>query len=125
MEIPDIRKQKYLSYVRKIAAMFGLKDWTFEIGNDEPQNKTALASIWSPAGRKYGYIRFTQHFIDATKEEQRMIVVHELTHCHLAMEFQMSQDHIAEDKRAIHQTLMEYGVDGIAMSISTFFPLPE
>jgi hypothetical protein len=121
----DTRRQCWLPYVRLIADLYGLKDWVFEIDNDGPLDRNAWASIFICPGRKYGYLKFSQAFLSDTPSEQRMMVVHELTHCHGHMAFSFAQDHIPNDKHGIHQTLMEYGTDAIAVAIGGFFPLPE
>lgn len=120
----DPRRQSWLPYVRLIADMYGLKDWVIEIDNDGPTDRNAYASIYMPPGRKMGYLRLSQFFLDETLLEQRMIIVHELTHCHWHTSYSFAQDFLAEDKKLIHSNLMEFGVDGISVAIAPFFPLP-
>jgi hypothetical protein len=123
-EVPDPRRQKWVPYFRKIGDMLGLKDWILEIGNDEPSDRSAMASAHCVPGRKSGWFRLSQNFLECTAEEQRMMVLHELVHCHFEMSFSMASDHMAEDKRAIFRTLTEYGIDGISVALAPLFPLP-
>jgi len=123
-KVIDPRRQAWLPYIRQIADLYGLKDWLFDVDNDSPTDKNANASVFIPLGRRYCWIRLAQEFLDETPEEQRLCIVHELTHCHINMLYGMSKDFMGEDKRGILTTLMELGVDSISVAIAKFFPLP-
>ena len=120
----DIRRLRFLSYFRRLADMYGLKDWTIEMGNEEPTDKGAEASAFFPAGQKLVWMRLSQYFIDASPQQQRLAVVHELTHCHLYMRYGFAHSHIQENLRDTHTTLEEYSIDAISRAIVHHFPLP-
>ncbi len=120
----DIRRQRWLPYIRKLADMYGLKDWIFELDNERPNDANANASIYCTPGRKHGYIRLSQFFLDDNPQDQRLTIVHELSHAHNTMDFSFAQGHLPEEMKAIHTTLMEYGIDGLSTAIAPFFPLP-
>lgn len=122
--IPDPRRQAFLSYIRLVGDMYGLKDWTFELDNERPRDEQADASIYCVPGRKFGYIRLAQTFLDSEPVCQRLCIVHELTHCHDAMAYGFAQDHLSEEMKPIHRSLTEYMIDGISTSIAHMFPLP-
>ena len=119
----DIRRLNWLKYFRRLADLYGLKDWSIEMGNDEPRDY-ALASVTCTTGRKIAWIRISQLFMEETINEQRMMAVHELTHCHEHMSYSFAKDNIKEDLKPIYQNLMEYTTDAIAVAIAPFFPLP-
>lgn len=119
-------------YVRDCADRYGLMDWEITVSRD-PADDGTYAQIKPVVGRKVTHVRFADDFRQETTKVQREVVVHELTHLHLA-----SATHsISEDLResgavtavmaeAIwkgFQRQLEYGVDGIAMAIACDFPL--
>lgn len=120
----DPRKYAWLLYFRKLADLYGLKDWTLEISSGGTDDPDAIASMYCPPGRKHGWLRLSQAFLDESPTNQRMIALHELTHCHTAMWYQHSRMYIKEEMRDTHRVLMEYGVDSIACAITELFPLP-
>ena len=125
-KVIDPRRQRWMPYVRKIADIYGLKDWILEVDNDGPTDRLASASIYCTPGRKYGYIRLSQYFLDENSNDQRLAIVHELTHCHTHMAHSFGTDHLISDEtKATFTTLLEYGIDGIAVAIASFFPLPS
>ena len=120
----DPRRRKWLGYFRRIGDLYGLKDWVIEMGNEEPNDKNANASVFIPAGRRMAWIRLSQNFITDNPEQQRICTLHELTHCHTSMCYGFVQGHIDDQYKAIHTNLQEYGIDSISTAIAQFFPLP-
>lgn len=69
-------------YVRLVADALGLTDWTIRVERRDDEECTAeCAAIY---GRRYATIRFDSEFFAVSPEEQRVIVIHELLHCHHA-----------------------------------------
>lgn len=121
----DIRRYRWLQYFRKIADLYNLRDWVLEMSSDGTEDAHACASMYCAPGRKHGWIRLSQAFLDESAVNQRMIVIHELTHCHNAMEYTHARNYLKEEHKDTHRMLMEYTVDSIALAVSMYFPLPS
>jgi hypothetical protein len=121
----DDRKQKWLPYVRKLADMMNLKDWTIKISDDPPDNSNFEASCYCPEGQRLCTIHFSESFLNNKPEQQRETIVHELQHCHMEP-FKRSVQKIAGIQEwNILEVLMEYCVDDTASYVAKLFPLPE
>lgn len=116
-------RQDFLPYVRHLADSMRLRDWDFCIA-DELAAVGAMASILCVSGRKLGTIRFNEAFLAEDESEQRYIVVHELTHCHCALADAIAESEIDEDHVDAYQLASEHAVDGVAMALAQFMPLP-
>ena len=120
-------------YVREIADLYGLRDWTVEVSDHEPKESDTLAEVTVTPGRHFASIGFAKRYLDESPENQREIVVHELSHIHFEGGWavlrhdladylgQMAYDH----SMASFGRQMEMGIDGVAHSIAAHFPLPE
>lgn len=84
-------KKKYRKlgrYIRVVANQMGLRDWYFELVPEAPnvpdrEDGAITAGSCEPLyGRKRARLRFPESFFDETPQDQRVIVVHELLHCH-------------------------------------------
>lgn len=117
-------RSEFLPYVRRLADLMGLKDWTVEIVDEAPSND-AEASTVMVYGRKLARIRFSAKFLDDTPEGQRETVVHELTHLHLMPMDGVISDLLNEEHYRIYMRFMEYGIDGIAEAWAPHLPLPS
>lgn len=124
-------------YVRWIADEIGLRDWTINLCADgtetEDEAERALAEIDCCSGRRQARIDFCDDFRDIKPEDQRMAVVHELVHCHLAaVQEQCEHDLVdligrpadAVFTRSFRRNL-EYAVDGITSALAPHMPLIE
>ena len=127
------QREQLLIYVRMLADMMDLKDWRLSVA-EEPVDSSAQASaqVSAVAGRKMAEIEFCADFSSMSREDQRIVVVHELIHLHFEPMAIMSDNIIKKIlgresagvfKIAFLQEL-EYGVDGLALAISPLFPLP-
>jgi hypothetical protein len=121
----DNRKQKWLPYVRKVADLMNLKDWTIVISDHAPDNSDYEASCYIPEGRKYCTIHLSEHFLDNTPNHQRETLVHELQHCHTECLKRCVEKTVGINEWYILQVLMEYCVDDTASYVAKFLPLPE
>jgi hypothetical protein len=79
------RVQAWGKYVRMIASMLALKDWTLVLSCDRPDDGNATAAIYAVPGRKRAYLYLSDGFLeDDDPVDQRHSIVHELVHCHVA-----------------------------------------
>lgn len=121
----DPRRQKWLSYTRKIADLMGLKDWEIKIGNDGPENTSYEAQCYIPEGRRLFTLYLSDSFLDNTKESQRQTIVHELQHCHSEV-FRLSvMKSTTVELWDVLRISFEHSIDDTAVYIAKFLPLPE
>lgn len=130
------RDRKVLSeYVRWVADVIGLRDWTFELLPSEALEDTdggkTLASCATADGRRFAVIRFDRGFKDTSPTDQRDTVVHELVHCHLSnLQWQFENDlkvhlapHVFMALNASFERNVELAVDALAGAIAKHLPL--
>jgi hypothetical protein len=120
-------------FARAVADQIGLRDWVIDFDWDNPAGEGDGASVAWPEGRKHAVIRMGVNFMEQEAQEQRYIVVHELTHCHFAQ----MQDTVEEDLQEHLATptyhlfgksfrrAFEYGIDATAHAIAEHMPLIE
>lgn len=126
------QRTSLVRYIRLIADMMGLRDWTFELDND-PTDANDLAHIEPIFGQRRAIIAVSAGFAGCPPEFQRKAIVHELTHAH-----QAARTHLVH--RALPSLLGEAGwsafesayrledelaTDSLATGIEPFFPLWE
>lgn len=70
-------------YVRATANLMGLRDWTFQI-DCQPCDEGIAGQIRCTEGTKFASIMVAADFQDRPMKEQKVIVAHELMHCHTA-----------------------------------------
>lgn len=135
---PGMSRKKFLklgAYLRETANQLGLRDWFFEM-NYAPLSADGdvIATVRCIYGRKRASVRLVQDFAQRSKEEQRMVIIHELLHCHTErieqpLRHGQAAWKILGDSAAdvlsdqIHLAI-EDAVDGIAETIAERFPLP-
>lgn len=117
------RRQRWLPYVRRIADMIAMRDWTVAISEEAPSGDDSIASVNCCDGRKVATLRFSNGFFFDTRAEQRQTVLHELIHCHFAPFYETAKRKTRGDA-TIHM-LMEYAVDGLADGFAPLLPLPS
>jgi hypothetical protein len=116
------RRQQWLPYVRKIADILHLRDWSFEIYEELPSDSDAVASINPIYGRKRAVIRLSEGFLNDSKSDQRHTLAHELIHCHTGPMQRVIE--AEEHMTAAARIAMEYCVDGLADAIAPLLPEP-
>ena len=133
-------RQEVGNYVRGIADLMGLRDWEFRIdfdAGDERESNIAnmveLAYVEPSYGRKLAHLHLHPDLRDMDPNQIRMIVAHEMVHCHLAA----VQDQCEDDLEKVlgmyadilfHKAFrrnLEYAVDGIATAWAEMLPLIE
>lgn len=129
--ILDGDRQALGEYVRDVADMMGLRDWTVGIASDPPDDSDANAKVDVPFGRRCAMIAFAPIWAERDPEGLRQTVVHELLHCHL---WTLDQRHcdlhsvLKESTYAIHHLAhheaLEIAIDSIAQAWAQTLPLP-
>lgn len=115
-------RKEFEPYVRLLADRLGLKDWSFEVEDYEPNNCEAIAAIHIVTGRKFAVIRFRADLLKETPQQQRHTVIHELIHAHFALVngFVCGGGQPGESL----SLALEYAVDGLADAVAPLMPLP-
>lgn len=118
-------------YIRELADLMGLTDWTFGLSPDQPGNENHGAEINVVYGRKFAEIAFRHDWCHGRPKDFRSLCVHELLHCHVN-HVRWPLNNVAEIVgTAVYAPLyngvtdaIEYAVDGIAMAWAETLPLP-
>lgn len=119
----DPRKTKFGPYLRCLADMMGLRDWTVTVTNEAFDDVNAKAD--QPSGRKIHWVSLGEPFLDSPPEEQRQTLVHELIHAHLApMHHFLCRELGDGAAMEAYRLWMEYAVDGMADEWAKLLPLP-
>lgn len=118
-------------YVRTIANMVGLRDYTVEVAPETPSDGKVAECI-TEDGRASVALCFAGYFERLPPEEQRHAVVHELLHVHFARpaatissdmrEFLSETEHRLA--WAAYKRQVEHSVDTLATAIADLLPLP-
>lgn len=119
-------------YVRHVADLMELRDWTVELGR-EPTPDGIAGRCNIVYGRKLARIGVASDFRDDDPESQRQTIAHELVHCHLDSAYNMVQNDLEDLLGKPADTVfllgykrqMEYGVDALASAIAKHLPLIE
>jgi hypothetical protein len=116
-------------YVRRLAALMGLRDWTVEV-QDEPASDGTLAECDAIFGQRYARISLCSEWYTLDPAVQRSTVAHELLHCHVAQLSNLVNAMLEQTKgskvaRACWSVGEEYLVDAIAEAWAQTLPLPE
>jgi hypothetical protein len=127
---PD-RRQLWADYLAHLANRLGMFNVVTRISRMTAQSG-ALADCNSLDTRKLHTLRFSETFEDASAEDQREALVHELLHWHFDHPYQMAFEHTQKLMAYDYWLLfyqefdrtMELGIDGIAHAIAVFYPLP-
>ena len=126
-----MRRDQLQSYVDSLKPLLRLTDWVIDTNADATLGDLTAAEIHFANGRCGARVDFATDFWDRTPDEQRVIVVHELVHCHFrgtqdAMD--TVADQLGNEGRtfacAMHQRAVEHGTDAVALALAPFVPLP-
>ena len=113
-----------------IADAMGLRDWEF-ILSETPSDEDTWAQVCPTEGQKHAAIQVCKEFRGIAPEKQRMVVVHELLHCHHAHTQDIVRIHVGrflgqhaydafmDSWRLAH----EYAIDGVACAWAERLPL--
>lgn len=121
----DPRRQRFAPYLRLLADLMGLRDWTIELVHESPCEGDALASVVCVYGRRLARICVSDQFLDRSPEGQRYVCAHELVHCHMDAAWMIAIDSLDHAVHAAFRRMAEHGIDSIAEAWSVHLPLPD
>ena len=117
-------------YLRACADDMGLRDWTLVLKKEPLDDSEGAWAYCEPLdGEKHATIRVCKEFRTEPADIQRMAVVHELIHCHMASIQFFARNDLSEAlgtagsllKKSVERDI-EYAVDGIAVAWAEKFP---
>jgi hypothetical protein len=120
----DPRKEAFNPYLRALADLVSLRDWTVGIDHRPPDCQEGVAEVHLPYGRKIAWVRLSEEFLDSKPEEQRHTLAHELIHAHCEPMARMLADHLDGPFLDAFRLQYEYAVDAIADALAPHLPLP-
>lgn len=134
-------KKALLTYVRMIADRMGLRDWRFDVLEQEPEtgkeyegtNFQASASCEPTPNQRRASLRFADDFSSKSRDEARHILVHELLHCHMAAVYECGRNGVLDQlSQSTYNMFMfsftqawETAIDAIAIAWAEKLPLPK
>ncbi|WP_422932048.1 hypothetical protein [Singulisphaera sp. PoT] len=118
-------RKQFEPYVRHIANLMRLRDWTVSISDEGPGNPDYNARVELIYGRKVLVVYLSNGFLQNSEEEQRHTICHEMTHALFAQMHQYLCNELGGNRFVGYKLLMEYGIDGVADVLSVYLPLPS
>lgn len=118
-------RRDWQSYIEALAARMRLGHWTFKIDEESPGGEHTVASVEPWPGRFVATIWLSDRFLDASPEDQRYSIVHELTHCYFAHANSLIVNDLSNADERAWRKAHEYGVDQVATVIAQTMPLPN
>lgn len=115
--------EKFAPYLRVLADKMELRDWWVRLSPKRACD-AALASACCTDGRKRITVYLGKNFFKQTREEQRLSLVHELTHAHFGSMHNPLMDTLHKKTHALYINAFEYGIDAVAILIAPSLPLP-
>lgn len=123
-------------YMRRIADKLGLRDWYFEVQRLPLAYDSANSAEVRPTyGQKHAVVKLCWDFNSETPERQRMVLVHELIHCHLhgivqpgyydEAAWKILGSSAADVLRDQMHLANEFATDALARAIAPLMPLPK
>lgn len=110
----------------------GLRDWQFHV-HEGVESEDSLADCLVTKGMRHASIGFAHEFFEKPPDVQRVYVVHELVHCHVA-----GMEHVVEDAckphlpaaalvalADLHTYQNELATDAISVAWAPHLPLPK
>jgi hypothetical protein len=120
----DERRKRFGPYLRQLADLMGLRDWTVFIHEDPPDDPSLAAEADCRFGLKRINVAVSEKFLKFDPEEQRQTLCHELIHAHLAPMHHYLHRVLKDEQWEGYRIPMEYGVDGMAQEWALHLPLP-
>ena len=124
------RVEFYRDWTIHCYQMLGLDHWNIAV-QFAPCSDDAKAECWRSSHQYQAKLRFSDDWFDASPEEQRLTLIHELLHCHQRPVWEAwSTAEAALGMTAwgifsrIAEIAEETAVDGLARAIAPLFPLP-
>ena len=127
----DGNRDELGKYIREMADLMGLRDWTINLLSDPPEDSKYAADVDVVYGRKCAKIRVARDWMHHAPESLRCTIAHELTHCHI----NPTRNVLDNMEQAIGKMLyvtaynsmtdyIEYATDGISSAWAEVLPLP-
>ena len=125
------QKKSLIRYISAVGKEYGLTGWQMGLSFDA--HDAVAAEVSCVYGRRIAHLAVSPDFLDFTPEEQRQVIVHEMTHIHLDQMQTLIHDLLPEvmGKPAFdafiagYRQAMEHATDAIADAIAPTFPLWE
>lgn len=122
---------EFLQWARTCANTLGLSDWEVEIREESLPDDT-LGRCFVSRARLHARILIGESFVEASPEEQRATMVHELLHCHYAPLVEIVEEtlpallgkpayHVFE---CSHDLALERCLEAQAVAFANLLPLP-
>jgi hypothetical protein len=126
----DEQRAYWQAYVDEIKPIMRVSDWRIQV-SDEPAEPGNDAQMWFKQNQPSVTLRLCADFDARPRDEQRVIVAHELLHCHTHHPWETvnritdllgrKAESIADESFCAQ---MEFMVDQLAFVIAPFLPLP-
>lgn len=118
-------------YMRELADLMGLRDWTVNVLDEAPDDDHHAADVEVRYGRRWANVRLASDWASERPESLRATCVHELLHCHLKpTEWALNNAQLPLGTLAFgilegaYNDALEVAVDAIATSWAETLPLP-
>lgn len=127
-----IDRPEYREWCRVIANTLGLTDWSFTIDYDPSLPEDVYARVKPAHARQAATVMVGDEFLASSPEEQRVTIVHEFLHCHLAASDEVVTgalpDLLGTPTFQAFQTAydlsIERAIESIAVAFARLLPLP-
>lgn len=130
MTILNGNRQDLGEYMRVLADLMGLRDWTVNV-LPTPCDTEYAAQVEVRYGRKFANVQFADDWANVSPESLRATCVHELLHCHLKpTEWALNNVQFTLGSLAFgvlegaYTDALEVAVDAIASEWAKTLPLP-
>ena len=127
----DGDKKRIGPYLRELADLAGLRDWTIIVDDAPPENPQHAACVDVRYGRKVAVVSFGPDWATMDPATFRTTCLHELLHCHINHVRWPLNNIVQIVGKAVYDPLyeavtdyIEYAVDGIAEAWAPSLPLP-
>lgn len=125
------QEKSLVRYISDIGKEYGLTGWEIALSHDaDDHNAAQVACVY---GRRIALLALSPDFATFPPEEQRRVILHELTHVHLDQVTTLVHDALPgllgqpafDAFIAGYRQAMEHSTDAIAAAIADKFPLWE
>jgi hypothetical protein len=123
--------EEFMEWVRTCANTLGLSDWEIEVRRESLPDDT-LGRCFVPRARQSARILIGDTFAEASREEQRATIVHELLHCHFAPLVEIVEESLPmllgkpayHSFETAHDLALERCLEAQAVAFANLLPLP-
>ncbi len=108
-----------------------LRDWRILLADEPCEEEGHIAEMAVVVGRRIGHLSVSKEWGSFSAEDRRTAIVHELLHVYVdqtKVALCFAQETMPKAAYAVlyqaHQAAIEFAVDGIALVLAPFLPLP-